>query len=199
MLDALAPDLPFGQRLPLANRWLFGPLVTRQLAAQPSTDAMLRTTLAPTILQAGVKANVLPAKARAVINFRILPGDSVAGVEAELRRRIADERVKIAPAGDGTLEEASPVSPATGWGYGLLSRTVREVLPEAIVAPGLMVGATDARHFGALSDQVFRFQPVLLAPDDLPRFHGVDERISLDNLAFAVRVYARLVESGAGG
>ncbi len=198
MLDTLRPDLPFGQRVALSNRWLFGPLVTRQLGALPSTDAMLRTTLAPTILQAGVKENVLPSKARAVVNLRLLPGDTVAAVESELRRRIADDRVKLAPAADGTLSEASAVSPTGGWGYTLLRRTVQEVLPEAIVAPGLMVGATDSRHFGALSDQIFRFQPVVLGPDDPARFHGVDERVSIENLGLAVRVYARLIESGAG-
>jgi carboxypeptidase PM20D1 len=198
MLDALLPDLPFGQRVALSNRWLFGRLVAHQLGAVPSTDAMLRTTLAPTLLQAGVKENVLPSKARAVLNLRLIPGDTVTAIESELRHRIADDRVKLALASDGIASEASSVSPTTGWGYALLRRSVREVLPEAIVAPGLMVGATDARHFGALSDQVFRFQPVVLGPDDLPRFHGIDERISIENLALAMRLYARLIENGGG-
>jgi carboxypeptidase PM20D1 len=60
------------------------------------------------------------------------------------------------------------------------------------------VGATDARHYAGICDQVFRFQPVVLDPQDLPRFHGVDERVSVENLERAVRVYARLLENAAG-
>jgi carboxypeptidase PM20D1 len=80
MLEQLGPEFPYVQRMAVANLWLFGPLVERQLAAAPSTNASIRTTTAPTIFQAGVKDNVLPASARAVVNFRILPGDSVGSV-----------------------------------------------------------------------------------------------------------------------
>ncbi len=95
--------------------------------------------------------------------------------------------------------EASPVSSTDGWGYGVLKRSLREIVPSAVVAPGLMIAATDSRHFEKLSDQIFRFQPILLRPRDFARFHGTDERISVDNLALAVRVYARLLENAAGG
>jgi carboxypeptidase PM20D1 len=197
-LAALAPAADFRTRLALANLWLFRPLVERQLAATPSSDAMLRTTLAPTILAAGVKENVLAPEARAVVNLRILPGDTREALAAEIRRRVADERVAIGPTAEGIGDPPSPVSAVDGWGYRTLARSVREVVPEAIVAPGLMVGATDARHYIGVSDQVFRFAPVELGLDDLPRFHGVDERISIDNLERAVRVYARLIENVAG-
>ena len=196
MLDALAPAAPFGIRIVLANRWLFDPLLERRMAAAPATDAMLRTTLAPTIVEGGVKENVLPPRARAVVNLRILPGDSLSWLEEELRRRIGDGRVRLTRL--GAASEPSPVSDAGGWGFRVVARSVREIERDAVVAPGLMIGATDARHFTGISDQVLRFQPVLLAPDDLPRFHGVDERISIENLERAVRIYARLLENAAG-
>src|SRR6266566_6416457 len=88
MLDYLGPELPFFGRLALANRWLFGGLIARRLAATPQGNAMLRTTTAPTIFQGGVKDNVLPSTARAVVNFRILPGDSSATVLRHVRRAI---------------------------------------------------------------------------------------------------------------
>src|SRR5712692_11456707 len=83
-LETLAPSMPFGRRVMLSNLWLFAPLVVRALEQNPTTNSMVRTTTAPTIFQAGVKENVLPSKARAVVNFRILPGDSVAGVLAHV-------------------------------------------------------------------------------------------------------------------
>lgn len=197
-LAAVAPAADFRTRLAVGNLWLFRPLVERQLAASPSTDAMLRTTMAPTMLAAGVKENVLAPRARAVVNFRLLPGDTREAVAEEVRRRVADARVKIGPTAEGIGDPPSPVSAADGWGFQTIARSVREVMPEALVAPGLMVGATDARHYAELSDQVFRFAPIELGPDDLPRFHGVDERLSIENLERAVRIYARLIENAAG-
>ncbi len=197
-LASVAPAADFKTRLALANLWLFRPLVARQLARTPSSDAMLRTTLAPTLLAAGVKENVLAPRARAVVNLRILPGDTREALAAEIRRRVADERVRIGPTAEGIGDAPSPVSSADGWGFAVLARSVREVMPEAVVAPGLMVGATDARHYVGICDQVFRFQPVVLDADNLPRFHGVNERVSLENLERAVRFYARLLENAAG-
>jgi carboxypeptidase PM20D1 len=197
-LAAVAPAADFRTRLAIANLWLFRPLVARQLAATPSSDAMLRTTLAPTILAAGVKENVLAPEARAVVNLRLLPGDTREALEREIRRRVADERVAIGPTAEGIGDPPSPVSAANAWGFKTVARSVREVVPDVVVAPALMVGATDARHYAAISDQVFRFAPIELGPDDLPRFHGVDERISIDNLERAVRAYARLIENAAG-
>ena len=67
--------------------------------------------------------------------------------------------------------------------YQLINRTVREVFPGTLVAPGLMIGATDSRHFEGVSDHIYRFSPVRAKPEDLPRFHGTNERISAANLA----------------
>jgi carboxypeptidase PM20D1 len=196
MLDRVAPHASFGMRLVLANRWLFGGLLARQVGREPFGDALLRTTLAPTIVEGGVKENVIPPRARAVVNLRLLPGDTVADVTRELRRRIDDPRVALRAL--PTPSEASPVSDDSGWGFAQIERALRAVRPEVVVAPGLMVGATDARHFAPISDQVFRFFPVELSRDDTARFHGTNERISKRNLEQAVRVYARLIESAAG-
>jgi len=197
MFDALAPATPFLTRLVLANRWLFGPLLERQISAQPSGDALLRTTVAPTVISGGVKENVLPPSARALVNCRIAPGDTVAGVEEELRRRIADPRVTLRAVG-GLTSEPSPVSDPNGWAFSVVSRSVREIEPQAVVAPGLMIGATDSRRFAGVSDGVLRFQPVLLGAEDIERFHGKDERVSIENLERAVRIYTRVIVNAAG-
>jgi carboxypeptidase PM20D1 len=80
----------------------------------------------------------------------------------------------------------------------MLNRTIREVFPDVIVAPGLMVGATDSRHYMEITDKIFRFSPVRANSDDLKRFHGTNERISVEGYADMIRFYRRLIENSAG-
>lgn len=192
MFETIAPEMDGFNRVALSNLWLFGPLVQRQLEAGAGTNAMLRTTTALTVVNAGNKDNVVPGRAEATVNFRLLPGDTRDGVLQHVRRTVADERFELYALPGGS--EASAVSPTQSASYQLINRTVREVFPGVIVAPGLMIAATDSRHFAAISDHIYRFSPVRARPEDLPRFHGTDERISTANLAELVRFYHRLVE-----
>jgi carboxypeptidase PM20D1 len=191
----VAPQMPLGLRLLFANTWLLRPLLLRQLASQPTTDATVRTTTALTVLEAGQKDNVLPSRARAVVNFRILPGDSVEGVLAHVRETVDDPAVQVRAVGFSS--EPSPVSATDTPAWGGLSRAVRQVFPDAVVAPYLVVGATDARHFAGLSDAVYRFAPLRLAREDLARMHGTDERVSVAGHADAVRFYAQYLRNAA--
>jgi carboxypeptidase PM20D1 len=193
LFDFVGPEMPLGMRLVFANLWLFEPLVVRQLSAQPSTNAAVRTTTAATMFEGSVKDNVLPARARAVVNFRILPGDSVEGVLAHVRRVVDDPRVKVSA--QGFMSEPSPVSRTDSEAWGVLQRSIRQVFPETLVAPYLMVGATDARYFTGLSDSVYRFMPLHLERADLARLHGKDERISVQGYAGAVRFYAQYLRN----
>lgn len=195
MFDALAPEMSGFNRVALSNLWLFGPVVERLLAKGPSTNALMRTTTAITIVSAGNKENVLPGRADATVNFRLLPGDTPETVLLHLRRVIDDDRVelKILP----TQALPSSISRIDSDAYRLIERTVRELFPEVLVAPALYLAGADARHFDGYAEQVFRFSPVRAKPADLARFHGTDERISLDNLAELIRFYHRLVEQAA--
>ena len=195
MFSVIAPELGFGQRLPLSNLWLFRPLVEPRLAKGAATNAMMRTTTALTIVNAGNKENVLPGRAEAVVNFRILPGDSAESVAVYVKRVIADERIDIKPL--GTSFEASRVSSVNADAFKLIERSIREVFPDAIVAPGLVLQATDSRHFGEVAEQVYRFMPIRFKPEDLSRLHGNDERIAVDQLADMVRFYHRLLSQAA--
>lgn len=192
LFDAVGPSLPFGARMAFANRWLFGPLIVRQLAAAPTTDAMLRTTTAPTMFEGSPKDNVLPARARAVVNFRILPGDSVAGVLARVIAVVADPRVK-AQLYTEMSSEPSPVSSVDAPGFVAIARAIREVSPRAIIAPSLVVGATDARHYAVITPNAYRFLPVVMTEADISRVHGTDERVSVENYGRAVRFMRRLL------
>ncbi len=196
MFDYLGPELPFGMRMFFANRWLFGGLLARRFGATPPGNAMLRTTTAPTIFQAGVKENVLPSAARAVVNFRLLQGDSIAGIVDYVRRTINDPRVKV-EIPPTFKAEPSPVSPADGAEFSLLARTVREVVPGAVVVPWLVVGGTDSRYFAALTKNVYRFSGTPIGPGDAERAHGTNERVSVDGYAQNVKFYLQLIRNAA--
>lgn len=195
MFEAVAPELPFGQRLALSNLWLTRPLVERMLAKGAATNAMMRTTTAMTILNAGNKENVLPGRAEAIVNFRILPGDTVESVQAAVKAIVADERIEVAPLGTGF--NPSRLSSSRSEPFKFIERTVREVFPDAVVAPGLMLAASDARHFDGISDTSFRFMPIRFNAEDLKRPHGTDERIAVDQLVDMVRFYHRLLSQAA--
>lgn len=197
MFSAVAPELPLGQRVALSNLWLLRPLVERQLGqGGGATNAMLRTTTAMTIVNAGNKENVLPGRAEAVVNFRILPGDTVAGVLAHVKRAIADERIDVQTL--GTAAEPSKLSSSDSAPYRKIERTVREVFPDSIVAPGLMLQASDARHFDTIAEHSYRFMPARFRPADLARLHGTNERVAVDQLPDMVRFYHRLLSVSAG-
>lgn len=199
MFGTLAPEMGGLSRVALSNLWLFRPLVEKQLASAASTDAMLRTTTALTVINAGKEENVMPGRAEATINFRLLPGDTKAQVMEHV-----DKAVRAATQSDrfelfalpGAVE-ASKVAPTDSAQYKLLNKTIREVFPDALVAPGLMVAGTDSIHYGEISQHIFKFSPVRANSDDLKRFHGTNERIGVAHYAEAIRFYHRLVSEMA--
>ena len=195
MFETVAPEMSGFNRVALSNLWLFGPIVKKQLEAGASTNAMLRTTTALTIVNAGNKENVLPGVADATVNFRLLPGDTLASVMAHVKQTVDNERFALSMLPGAT--EPSKVAPTDSASYRLIERTVRELFPGTIVAPGLMVGGTDSQHFANVSDHIYKFSPVRARPEDLPRFHGTNERISNANLAELIRFYHRLVQQAA--
>jgi carboxypeptidase PM20D1 len=93
--------------------------------------------------------------------------------------------------------EPSKVAPTASASYRLIERTVRELFPGTIVAPGLMIGGTDSQHFEVVADHIYKFSPVRAKAEDLPRFHGSNERITTANLADLIRFYHRLVSQAA--
>lgn len=195
MLEFLGPEMTRTTRLTLANLWLFDPLIRKQLAASPLTNAAIRTTLAPTLFHAGVKENVLPTQASAVINLRILPGDTLAGVTEHVRATIEDPRVKIIQL--PIRVEPSTVSDIEAAGFDVIHRSIRQIAPEVLVAPALLVAASDSRHYAGLTKNIYRFLPITLRPDDAKRYHGIDERISIQDYERCVRFYAQLIRNSS--
>jgi carboxypeptidase PM20D1 len=191
-LAVLATYANFPQRIVLSNLWLTKRLVMRNMSAVPDVAATLHTTISPTMLQAGVKENVIPPSGTAVINFRLHARDTIQSVMSHVKDAIADPAVDIA-ARKETLSEASKVvatdSPAYRYVAGVLSQSFG--VP---VAPETMTGATDSRHYLGLADAVLRSRPFHADPIDLGRVHGTNERVAVDALAPIAAVYMRLMQ-----
>lgn len=189
--EPISPDLPFVYRMGLANLWLFRPLIASRLSRLPHTNAALRTTIAPTIFEAGVKTNVLPAHARAVVNFRIHPNDDVARVLDYVESTISNPDVQIRVL-EGT-REASRVSDIRAEPYERLRRSIWETFDEIPIAPSMFLAATDSRHFHGLTENIYRFRAIRVRPEDRDRLHGTNERLSVENYAEMIQFQIRLL------
>jgi carboxypeptidase PM20D1 len=188
----------FPMRMVFKNMWLFGPVVQHILEASPDSNATLRTTAAATIFQAGTKDNVMPSRATAIVNFRILPGDTTASVIEHTRAVVNDPRVNMQPMSGEPPAEASVESPADSPQFRLMQKTLAQVYPQAVVAPFVFVAATDSKHYAPLTQNIYRFAPLVLDSVDVGRIHGTNERISVDNLTRSIDFYVQLIRNAAG-
>jgi len=195
MLEVAAPHLSFRSRFAFGNLWLTGAMVERELGREELTASLVRTTFAATIFHGGVKDNVIPELAEATVNVRILPGDTPEDVIRHIRRAIDDPEIEIDSA---SWAAAPPPTPTTGAGYRLASDAIREVIPEAIVLPGLTSGATDSRHFAGLAAEIYRFLPARISMDLVKGFHGRDERIAVEHLGPSLEIATGLLRRAAG-
>lgn len=196
MMRALAPELSLTNRMAISNEWLFAPLLRSRLQSSPPAMALMGTTVAPTMMNAGVRPNVMPAEAEAMINFRLHPRDPAEDILRRARQAVSDmEGVTVDWAEEP--REASPISSTTSSSYALLASLSRQILPDAPVAPGLVVAGTDSRHYAEVAENVYRFQPMLVSQEDLEGIHGNNERMTLDNLERTIRFYIGVMEAGA--
>jgi carboxypeptidase PM20D1 len=195
LFETIAPEMSGVNRVFLSNLWLFRPVVEQQLKKAAGSNATLRTTTALTVFNAGNADNVLPGRAIATVNFRLLPGDTSEAVVAHVADVVNNPAIKIEKVPG--LSEASKVAATDAAGFRLINKTLRQLHPDVIVAPGLMIGATDSRYFEDVADNVYKFSPVRAKPDDLKRFHGTNERISTDNYVELIQFYHQLIGNSA--
>lgn len=194
MFETLAPEMTSAvRRFALANRWLLDPLLLSFMEADPAANASIRTTHAATQIEGGTAANVLPTRARAVVNFRIAPGDTIEDVLQHVAQLVADLPVELR-----LLEGArnpTLVSDHESESFETLARTIRRRYPETIVTPYLTIAGTDARHYQPVARAAYRFLPIRFAAGDRHRVHGSDERISTQSYRDAIAFYMGLMLS----
>ena len=191
MLRTLAPHTSGAFRFVLSHLKLFGLLLVAAFTkGGGETNALCRTTLALTMLEGSKGANILPAKVRAIANVRIAIGESSEEVVARIKRIVDDPEVEVKVVYRG---EPSPVSDTTCAAYVMVASTICETYPEAVVSPYLMLGASDARHYAALSDHVYRFSPLEMSKEERESMHGINERVPVAKLGKCAEFYERLI------
>jgi carboxypeptidase PM20D1 len=185
--------LPFGLQFVIANAWLFKPVLLKQLAKSKQMNAMIRTTHAATMMDAGIKDNVLPSTAEAKVNCRLLPGDTIEDVIGHFSKVIADPRVTIrmdaACGGWGASSVSETETPA----YRSLELVIRQVFDNVTVAPFVFLAATDSRHYQPICQHIYKFSPLQTSPESREGVHGINERINVDGLAQMVVFFIRLM------
>ena len=190
MFDAIGSFTNYPVRFAMANQWLMAPLIKQEMLSKQNTAAGLRTTTAATMLKGSSKSNILPTKATAVVNFRILPGETWETVLKRVNNTIDDPRVSYEIFMNNN---PSSVSSTESLGFKLIEQTIREFAGDALVAPYLVMGGTDSKYFYPLTDSVYRFLMIRLGPSTMNIVHGIDERISIDNYVMGIQYFHELL------
>ncbi len=186
-LDYIGPEMPFASKMAMANQWLFTPVIKNTYAKTPTGNATIRTTTATTIFNAGIKENLIPGEAEATVNFRTQPGVTRADVTEHVKKVIANDQIQIIPQGDGN--EPNQVANVNSESFKYLQKTISAYKKDIVVAPYLVLGATDGRYFANITSQVFRFIPFT----DPEGFHGVNERIKITEFKKGIGFYYELM------
>lgn len=194
LFDYVGPEMSQPMKSIIANRWLFSSILNYQLAKGNSSNAILRTTLSPTIIHSGIKSNVLPNEAYAIINVRALPGDSPEKVIEKLKNIINDNNVNIVFENEGYISTPNEISDIENENFIQLQQQITNVFPDCVVAPSLSIAATDSRHYFKLTKNIYRFLPIRLHKSDLSRIHGIDERISKENYNEIIQFYYQMFQ-----
>jgi carboxypeptidase PM20D1 len=190
LFEFVAPEMSFGMKYVFANKFIFEPVIEKILLQQPASAALIRTTIAPTIFHAGEQYNALPEKASAIVNLRLMPGDSLEEVKEYIEKTIDDKEIKVTLKGS----EASGVSAVDSWHFRTIQQSAKNVYDDAVIAPYLMFAGSDAKHYDSIAENTYRFLPVQLTSEDLNRMHGTNEHISFKNYINAIRFYMEVIK-----
>lgn len=191
-LDALAPFLPFVQRI-LVKLIRYTDFILRKvISLDPVTRLQLQTSQICTRIFGGIKDNVIPVESSAIINFRLHPNDSVSGVKSVVQQLLGNEfDFKFV----GDPFSASDCSSTNSYAYESISRAIEQTFSpqKLLIAPALLTGSTDSKHFRHLTRDTYRFNAFWLKREDIIHFHGHDERISLANYVKQIQFYRTLL------
>ena len=194
MLEAMAPHSEQPQRFIFENLWLTAPLVAMQMGEDRSTNAMVRTTTALTMMNAGVKENVVPQRAEARVNFRLLPDTTLDSVVAHVTEVVDDPEISIRYE---RWDNRPGVADHKGEGFAAISEAVASVYPDAVIVPSMLVATTDTRHYVDLAKDQYRFHGMIVPMSDVSGVHGTDEQLSVLALEKTIRVAEEMIRLGA--
>ena len=182
MLERFVPCVSFPLGILFANLWLFSPLIRYFFSKNKTTDSLIRTTQAVTVARCGEQENILPSEAWCLVNHRILPGDCIDSVGQRHMKTIRDKGISIERAGNWRSNNPIPASDLNASGFRLIQEVLAISHPGVVPVPFLVNGSTDSKYYCELTAQILRFTPLVMTPEDLAGIHGVNEKVSLDNL-----------------
>ncbi|MBN8703634.1 MAG: M20 family peptidase [Bacteroidetes bacterium] len=191
--EYVGPEMPFIQRMVFANTWLLKNIVIGIFEKTNSGNSLVRTTMAATIFDAGTKDNILPAEAKATINFRVLPGETISEVVNRTKRIIGDESVSITI--KGQQNEPMPSSTADSPSFKIIAQSISQTFDSTLVAPSLFIAASDSKHYLNVAENIYRFLPLVTTGEELKQIHGENERISIDNYQKCILFYQQLIKN----
>lgn len=194
MLEILAPHVKQPESFVFDNLWLTSGLVAHRMDQRRLTIPFVRTTTALTMFNAGVKENVVPQRAEARVNFRLLPGDKPEIVVDYIRGVIDDPEIEISY---DPWENVPPISDHQGVGFQVIGEAVTAVYPKALVTPSLLTATTDTRHYVELADDLYRFHGVMMDSGQASSIHGTNEFITVESYEKSIAVARRMMELGS--
>lgn len=195
IVDTVARNTHYAVRLLGCNARALLPVLKPVLSRIPPVASVMRTTTAVTMTKGSPQANVLPQKATATVNFRVLPGNSIADVEQHIYRVVRNKNIEVKLLGGN---EPSIVSPTDTPTMHAISAICCGMYHMSKPAPFVVMGATDARHYENVTDQIYRFSPFIMSPEILMLAHGTDERVPVDCLENGVAFFKRYIRLLAG-
>ena len=194
-LVRLAPESSQPYRFLFANLWLTKSLILKTFGAAPTTNALIRTTNAVTMLEGSAKENVLADKAEATVNVRILPGESSAGVIGRIGALAKPFGVDVSSKHEGHEVEPSGESGTDHEGWKFIEAALALSHPEVTCVPFLFSAGTDTKHYRNVVEAMFRFSCLPQSQQDLSGVHGDNERVRLEDLDRCAGFYAKLISS----
>ncbi|MEG1097836.1 MAG: M20/M25/M40 family metallo-hydrolase [Raoultibacter sp.] len=190
MLKELAAHGGFGLKVVFGNLWLFAPLVKKIMKGDPETAAMVRTTYALTQLEGSPAANIIPKQAKATVNVRVDPLETVDEALARLKGHFDDTAAfEVRNAID-----PSPTSPFENDAvFNYLRSVIHSVYPSAGIAPYVQSSCSDSRHFARICPHTYRFAGILFRGDQRARIHGQDENLDVEAFKRGVGFYTDFI------
>lgn len=194
MLSTLGEHISGVQGFMMRNQWLSAPLLTWTMSRDRVSNALVRSTTAVTMFNAGIKDNVISQKAEAKVNFRLLPGVSPEDLIRDVKELINDPAISVT---SNDWKQGPPVSDVEGVGFQRVAAAIQSVLPSAVVTPSMLTATTDTVHYVGLTESIYRFHPYTLPSDDVGKVHGTDERVAVDSVETAVELSTELIRQAS--
>lgn len=190
-LKIIGPSMGGVNHFIIKNLWLFKPLFMRTFSKTPSGNAMLRTTTAATMATASNAANVIPHKSSVTFNFRIAPGNTSQEVVNHVKKNCKDIKAEVTL---GEVNEPSGISNPDHSSYKRLEKVIQEVFGDVLIAPYIVLAATDSTKYEKVCKQIYRFAPLKVTKEELALIHNTNERISFENLEYCLGFYRKILD-----